>query len=284
SGRAVALKKSRVSLRVKRTLLQHETSVLKLLSGHPSIPQVFAYGRIDHFELLSMQLLHRSLGDVVEHSGPLPLTTVLDVTDQLLAALDHMHSHGVVHRDIKPDNILLQIPSSSQVCLIDFGLACRPAKVDRAKQPRPPNSGGPVSIFGTLPYASLNAHQGLDLSYRDDLESLAYTLLFLLRGSLPWSRYTEHGTTLGRLRQVHEQKKVHDGHRLASGLPAEFGLLVDYARSLSAGEVPDYAAWRLKFKQCTDHTTDAKKAVQQTVPSSTGVSFPPLRHKRLMTC
>jgi hypothetical protein len=87
SGRITALKKSRVSLRVKRTLLKHEARVLRYLSGHPSIPEVFAYGRIKHFEFLSMQLLHRSLGDIIDEEGPLSLATVLGLADQLVSRI-----------------------------------------------------------------------------------------------------------------------------------------------------------------------------------------------------
>ncbi|KAG8708124.1 hypothetical protein FRC08_000097, partial [Ceratobasidium sp. 394] len=233
TGRIVALKQSRASLRIKRPLLQHESKVLKLLSGHPAIPQVYAYGRIEHFELLSMELLHRSLREVVEQVGPLSIVNVLDVTDQMLAALEHVHSHGLVHRDIKPDNIMLQRPESWQICLIDFSFTYRLPSLPHLKVPAAPTER-PVGVFGTLPYASLNAHENqAKLAYRDDLESLAYTLLWLLRGSLPWSYYTRHGTTFGRIRQTYEQKKRHNGSTLATGLPDDFGALVDCARSLS---------------------------------------------------
>jgi predicted Ser/Thr protein kinase len=69
---------------VKRPLLQYEAAVIKALAGHPGIPEVFAYGRVKHFELLSMQLLHRSLGDVVRSDGPLSAAVVLDLADQLV--------------------------------------------------------------------------------------------------------------------------------------------------------------------------------------------------------
>lgn len=87
TGRAVALKKSRVSLRVKRPLLQHEARILKLLSGHPSIPKVYAYGRVEHFELLSMQQLSQSLGDVVDNGGPLSIAVVLDIANQMVGQI-----------------------------------------------------------------------------------------------------------------------------------------------------------------------------------------------------
>ncbi|KAF8595250.1 kinase-like protein [Ceratobasidium sp. AG-I] len=248
TGRTVALKQSRASLRVKRTLLQHEARVLKILAGHSTIPEVFGYGRIQHFELLAMQPLHQSLGNLVKETGPLSLAAVWDIADQLFSSLSHVHGCGIVHRDVKPGNILLKTPGQWQLCLIDFGLSYRP-KTPNEHQNALDSSDGPVSVFGTLPYASLNAHRTSDLHYRDDLESLAYTLIFLLRGSLPWFHYTRNGSVIGRLRQVYEQKKSYSGQRLASGLPREFGGLLDYARSFPAGAMPDHAEWRKRLRQ-----------------------------------
>ena len=62
-GRVVAVKKSRVSSTVTRTLLQHEAHIICLLHGHPATPEVYALGRVGHFEYLSMELL----GEVFDH-------------------------------------------------------------------------------------------------------------------------------------------------------------------------------------------------------------------------
>ncbi|CUA70585.1 hypothetical protein RSOLAG22IIIB_09000 [Rhizoctonia solani] len=245
--RVVALKQSRASLRLKRPLLQHEAKVLRYLSGHPSIPEVYAYGRIEHFELMSMQLLHRSLRNALDEDGPLSVKSVADIADQMMDALQYVHSHGLVHRDIKPDNIMLQSPGSWKLCLIDFGLThhlpslltstTSTLHADPSLMP-----DRPAYLFGTLLFATL-------LTFRDDIESLAYTLLWVLRGDLPWSHFATNGNRVGRIRQVQAQKKRHTGSTMATELPTEFGELVDYARSLRTYENPGYDEWRRRFKQ-----------------------------------
>ncbi|EJD52876.1 kinase-like protein, partial [Auricularia subglabra TFB-10046 SS5] len=164
-------------------------------------------------------------------------------------ALRHIHVRGLIHRDIKPDNILLNADSLHHIYLIDYGLAARPAALrlpnELQSEKDPENMG---SVLGTLSYASLNAHKGITLSYRDDLESLAYTLLSLLRRNLPWSNYTRYfGTDLGRIRQVYRQKQAYDGSRLAFGFPDVFGKFLDDARSLSDSMFPFHAAWIRAF-------------------------------------
>ncbi|KAH7338254.1 kinase-like domain-containing protein, partial [Rhizoctonia solani] len=259
--RLVALKQSRASLQLNWSTLHHEARVLKLLSGHPSIPEVYAYGRIEHFELISMQLLHQNFTDVVKEDGPLSLKIVVDVACQMMDALQHVHSHGLVHRDIKPDNMMLQCPGSWKLCLIDFGLTRPVPSSSGSAQPTShedsdSSSNDPAHVFGTLPFASLNAHEGAQLTFRDDFESLAYTLLWLIRGSLPWSHYTESGTQIGQIRQVFAQKKRHTGSILATELPVEFGEFVDYARSLLLDEKPGYEEWRGRLKQIEFTTCD----------------------------
>ena len=98
----------------------------------------------------------------------------------------------------------------------------------------------------------------VDLNPRDDLESLAYTLLFLLKGSLPWQAYSDHGTALGQIYQVREQKRRWKGSELSKHCPREFGWLVDYARRLKFTEHIPYARVRARFSSVRQtHTTSS---------------------------
>ncbi|KAJ6627612.1 kinase-like domain-containing protein, partial [Mycena sp. CBHHK59/15] len=104
-GRAVAVKKSRVSLRCQRTLLQHEARVIRLLKGHPAIPEVYALGRFNHFEYMSLELLGPQI-DCSGQSWEERTSSTAHIAARMISALQHVHSHGIIHRDIKPSNIL----------------------------------------------------------------------------------------------------------------------------------------------------------------------------------
>ncbi|CAE6484363.1 unnamed protein product [Rhizoctonia solani] len=230
-----------------------------------------------------MQLLHRSLGDVVQKAGPLSVKVVANLARQMMDALQHVHSHGIVHRDIKPDNIMLESSGGWKLRLIDFGLARPFSGLSTASRPvtletLSSTSERSVHVFGTLPFASLNAHEIYSqLTFRDDFESLAYTLLWLLRGFLPWSHYVKCGTQFGRIRQVYAQKKRHTGSTLAGEHPAEFGELVDYARSLSMNDKPDYDRWRRRFNQTEANASDeAPISVCQPAQTSVIPAEPPV--------
>ncbi|CAE6460950.1 unnamed protein product [Rhizoctonia solani] len=113
------------------------------------------------------------------------------------------------------------------------------------------------------------------LTFRDDFESLAYTLLWLLRGFLPWSHCVKCGTRIGRTRQVYAQKKRHTGSTLAAELPAEFGELVDYARSLSLNDKPVYNRWRRRFNQTEANASDEALVSEGSIPHTSAASPEP---------
>jgi serine/threonine protein kinase len=138
-----------------------------------------------------MDILGPSLWDVWNSVGQtMTPSMVACIAVEAISILEKLHAKGFVHGDVKPENFLLGQPGSpdeKKLFLIDLGLASKWKEtpngqhVDYDQRP---------DIFrGTIRYASVHAHLGRTGSRRDDLESLAYTLIFLLRGRLPWQGY-----------------------------------------------------------------------------------------------
>lgn len=145
--------------------------------AHPSILPVFDSGRVEDRVFYVMPLFEgRSLRELLRERGTLDPASVCRLGLDLADALAHAHNHGVVHRDIKPDNVLL---SGERAALADFGLA---RALDEAE------IGGAVGWLasGTPGYMSPEQAAGLDANdARSDLHALGLTLLEALNGDLP---------------------------------------------------------------------------------------------------
>ena len=88
----------------------------------------------------------------------------------------------------------------------------------------------------------------IDLGPRDDLESLAYTAFFLLRGGLPWRISGSHDESMkNSMRRIRASKAAASGDKLGANFPAEFGHLLDYSRRLEYDQMPNYAELRRRF-------------------------------------
>jgi len=225
-------------------MLKHhdEACTLSLLAGHPSIPRVYAWGRSQYYEYLVMDLLGCSLQN---SSKQFNLGRVLLLFVQMLDTLQHLHSHHLVHLDIKPDNFLFGIDGQDErVYLIDYGFArYYRDPLSLAHRPLEENQ----KFIGTEKYASVNAHFGHSLSRRDDLISLAYMIVTLLKGSLPWERCIS-GTPKHYENRVREKKCTWTVARLCEGLLNEFGDFVDYVCGLGYEQQPDYEHWKETFQ------------------------------------
>lgn len=213
--------------------------------------------------MMVMQRLGPSLKAAIPSPrGPwqrLPLQVVMEAGVAMLRTLKAVHEHGYVHRDVKPSNILLAEGMAfsstlwrdvlrpawgpSEYVLIDFGLAS--SYVDRATGDWLPLETGRKGLQGTILYASVNAHNGLSLGPRDDIESLAFALWHLALGDLPWSapriRMADGGrlTTKEAVVAVGEAKAHVDAESVCADIPGCFALLLTHARSLSHDELPD---------------------------------------------
>ena len=115
--------------------------------------------------------------------GQFSLKTVIELVDQLLYRIEFIHSKGIIYGDINPNNFLMQTDEGLG-CLnvVSFGLAR--TYIDEKGDHVPLDLQR--SFGGSLNFASRNAHLKRTLSRRDDLESLGYFMVYLLKGTLPW--------------------------------------------------------------------------------------------------
>jgi len=135
-------------------------------------------------------------------------------------------------------------PNADILYCIDFGLS---------KRYRDPVTEKHIihrkgrSLTGTPRYASINNHMGVEQSRRDDLESIAYVLIYLIRGSLPWQGM-HADTPQKKYRMILKKKQDTTVAELCRGMPVEFGEMLEYARGMKFEEEPDYKKLRKKFK------------------------------------
>ncbi|MEW5311280.1 MAG: hypothetical protein WDW38_003008 [Sanguina aurantia] len=169
----------------------YEWSVYSSLGGVHGIPKVHYKGRQGDYYIMVMDMLGPSLWDVWNTSGQvMAQDMVACIGMEALSILRELHLKGYVHGDVKPENFLLGQPGSpneKRLYLVDLGLATR--WKDSVCGTHVEYDQRPDVFRGTVRYASVHAHLGRTASKRDDLESLAYTLLFLLKGRLPWQGY-----------------------------------------------------------------------------------------------
>ncbi len=145
--------------------------------NHPNIVAVYDWGQEAGTYFIVMEYVEgRSLRDILYSNGALQPDAALRVGAEIAAALDAAHRKGVVHRDIKPGNVL--VTPSGDVKVADFGIA-RAGTSDALTQ-----AG---SVMGTATYFSPEQAQGLDVDARSDLYALGVVLYEMLTGSVPFS-------------------------------------------------------------------------------------------------
>ena len=219
-------------------LLKNESTIYQYLNGCLSIPVVKWYGKDETNYYMVINLLGESLQDLMNKHKTLPLSTVLNLGIKIITVLKTIHDKGLIHRDIKPHNILFSNNSlNKEINLIDFGFCKSYINHDTGTHAPIKKIHG---IIGSKNYASIMTHNHYELSRRDDLESLGYMLLYFYAGELPWSNVLNNDTIIYLKNKILTDVTIY---------PVVILDFIKYARSLEYEEKPNYHLLMDNFKR-----------------------------------
>ena len=187
-GRTVALKLLSATLATDPSFRERFTRESRLAAtlDHPNIIQVYDAGEADGFLYIAMRHVEGvDLGTLIERNGPLPLGQTVFFIDQIAGALDQAHHQGLIHRDVKPANILIA-QNSDRAFLTDFGV------VKQASSQGLTKTG---YFLGTFEYAAPEQIEGRPVDGRTDVYALGCVLYQCLSAEPPFKAATE-GTVI----------------------------------------------------------------------------------------
>ena len=235
----------KVEEQVQRSHLTMEFQILKELQGE-GIPKVYRLHNGHKHNYLLMQLLGKSLDKLFSDTNrKFSIETVSQIGYQMVQRIEYVHSKGYIHRDIKPGNFLIgKNLDCKKIYIIDFGLSKK--YIDKNNNHILYKEG--KGLTGTARYVSLNTHYGIEQSRRDDMEGIAYNLIYFAKGKLPWQGVKTKNKK-EKHKKIMEFKEEYIPEKLCDGLPEEFPTLLKYARKLDFDEKPDYKNIKIMFKQ-----------------------------------
>ncbi|HKO62461.1 MAG TPA: protein kinase [Pyrinomonadaceae bacterium] len=180
----------------KKRQLREAQAVAKL--DHPNICAVYDVNEVGTFTFIVMQYIEgESLADKMDQE-PLGGTTALALVEQAAEGLAEAHAHGIVHRDVKPQNMM--ITPRGQLKLLDFGLAkqVNPGDAVDSEAPTETLLSQPGLIVGTMPYMSPEQVKGEPLEASSDMFSLGVTFYEMLAGKHPFKDHSA-AVTMSRI-------------------------------------------------------------------------------------
>ncbi len=182
-NRAVAIKRIKTELKANQDIQKRfarEASASGNLLHHNLAP-VYDYRPLKDESYLIMEYIDGfDLSEIIEKCHPLPVEVCLSLAIQTLSGLDYVHSHGMVHRDLKPDN--LRINTRGELKIMDFGIALDPSESNLTQ---------PGVLIGSPHYLSPEQIRGEKIDQRADIFAFGITFYEMLTGQKPFREMGE---------------------------------------------------------------------------------------------
>ena len=219
--------------------LYQESKIMTEMKGKLGFPTCYQVIYLKQELVMVTDLLGPNIQDIMDNieGKKFTMKSTLILTEQMLKRLRDLHEKGIIHRDMKPENFVIGKGKNEKlIYMIDFGLS-RHYLIEKTQQHIPMKSDR--AIVGTLRYISMNCHEGLEVSRRDDLESLAYMMIHFVIGELPWMGIK--AKSLGeKYKRVYEKKQETVPDVICKILPDEMKSFLQHILNLEFEEKPNY--------------------------------------------
>ena len=226
--------------------------------SHPNIVTIYDVGKSGDVAYIAMEFLEgRELRDIMNSGGPLPVDQVLDIVAQVAQGLAYAHEHDIVHRDVKPSNIM--VVHDGHVKITDFGIARMASSAVRTQT---------GMVLGSPKYMSPEQVMGKAIDQRSDIFSLGVMLYEMLTGQAPFTGENVNAIMYQTLNAVPAPPST-----LNSGVPEMLNFIVAKALAKALDD---------RYQNARDFANDLR-ACRDTLPRSSGaldVSKPPAGGER----
>jgi len=217
-NKIVALKMIAPALAMNESFMKRFEAEAKTLAKleNPNIVSIYDLRVDSDYAYIVMEYVEGvTLGRLIKEKGPIPWRQAMKLFNQMLNAINHAHQEGIIHRDVKPNNVLIN--RQGVVKITDFGLAKNQAEFGITQS---------VTTGGTLFYMSPEQVRGLAYTdKRSDIYALGFTLYEMLTGATPFA--TDH--TDFDIREAIIRTKFTPPHQVNKKIPAKLGKIVDKA-------------------------------------------------------
>lgn len=229
--------------------IRYEASILKYLKKVPNVANLIHYGSIDNKQYMVLELYGLTLEEYIISNKSIRMIDKINYALQMLNIIKNVHSKGIIHRDIKPENFVFTI-DMRELVLIDFGLS--KLYLDGSKNHKRQNKT--EKLIGCLHYASINSHDKIELSRRDDLISLFYSFIYMFFGKLPWNNISSK-TISSKMEMIKYEKKMFIHNQdYDCNIMKKMKNTVNYLYELDYDEKPNYFLMEIHINNILENT------------------------------